>query len=68
MIHRDSRSAMVCFPYDINVSCQKLIGFWYDFCRIIALCFIKILVRFVRMLVGFQEGLFDSNQVLLSGF
>ena len=68
MIHRDSRSAMVCFSYDINVSYRELVGFWYDFCRVIALRFNKILVRFVRMLVGFQEDLFDSNQVLLRGF
>ena len=68
MIHRDSRCAMVCFSYDINVCYQELIGFWYDFRRIIALRFNKILMRFVRMLVGFQEGSLDSNQVLLCGF
>ena len=68
MVHRDSRSAMVCFSYDINVSYQELVGFWYDFRRIIALCFNTILACFVGMLVGFQEGSLDSNQVLLCGF
>ena len=63
MIHRDSRGAMVCFSYDINVSCQELVGFWYDFCRVTALRFNNIIVRFVRMLVGFQEDSLDSNQV-----